>query len=155
MEAEEERKPINILLVEDDDDHAKILTRILSGENIIGHVVRVSDGVEALAYLSECKRKSKLDLPQVILLDLKLPKKDGHEVLAEIKEDALLRMIPVIILTTSGVEQDKVRAYEHHANSYLVKPVDIAAFRRMIEDLSFYWGMWNRFPQRGEGSWKT
>jgi CheY-like chemotaxis protein len=85
-------------------------------------------------------------LPDVILLDLKLPKKDGHEVLAEIKGDDELRLIPVVILTTSDAEVDRLRAYRLSVNSYLVKPLDAEQFDDMIRDLSLYWATWNRGP---------
>lgn len=81
------------------------------------------------------------------MLDLKLPKMDGHEVLAKIKTDEKLLLIPVIVLTTSDAEVDRVRAYRLHANSYLVKPLDAEQFNKMVQDMSLYWGIWNRSPQ--------
>jgi chemotaxis family two-component system response regulator Rcp1 len=80
----------------------------------------------------------------VILLDLRLPRMDGHEVLASIKTDPLLRRIPVVILTTSQAESDRARAYSAHANSYLVKPLDFVRFHDMIQDLKMYWAVWNQ-----------
>jgi CheY-like chemotaxis protein len=82
----------------------------------------------------------------VVLLDLKLPKKDGHEVLAEIKRDERLRVIPVVVLSTSDAETDRMQAYHLHANSYLVKPLSGDYFKKMIQDMSLYWGSWNRSP---------
>jgi CheY-like chemotaxis protein len=79
---------------------------------------------------------------------LKLPKIDGHEVLREIKQDPVLKVIPVVVLTTSGAESDRARAYQEHANSYLVKPLDFSKFREMADDLQLYWGMWNQPPSR-------
>ena len=138
---------LRFLLVEDDDDHAIILTRILERERIVNDVDRSRDGVEALEYLNERLKMGPEYLPDVILLDLKLPKKDGHEVLVEIKENAQLRAIPVVVLTTSDNERDRIKAYEHYVNSYLVKPLDMMSFRKMVEDLSLYWGIWNRTPR--------
>lgn len=141
---------LKFLLVEDDDDHAIILTRILERERIVNDVDRASDGVQALEYLKTRLAMGPEYLPDVILLDLKLPKKDGHEVLVEIKEDPKLRAIPVVVLTTSDNERDRIKAYEHYVNSYLVKPLDMMSFRKMVEDLSLYWGIWNRTPRTGE-----
>lgn len=141
---------LKFLLVEDDDDHATILRRILKRERIVNDVDRVCDGVEAMEYLHLKLSMGRDHLPDVILLDLKLPKKDGHEVLVEIKENPHLRSIPVVVLTTSDNERDRVKAYEHYVNSYLVKPLDMTSFRKMVEDLSLYWGIWNRSPRVGE-----
>lgn len=141
---------LKFLLVEDDDDHAIILTRILERERIVNDVDRARDGVEALDYLNERMKMGPEYLPDVILLDLKLPKKDGHEVLVEIKENLKLRAIPVVVLTTSDNERDRIKAYEHYVNSYLVKPLDMMSFRKMVEDLSLYWGIWNRTPRTNE-----
>lgn len=131
------------LLVEDDDDHAKIVERSLRADKGI-FLVRVSDGVEALKYLRREGQYQTTSRPDIVLLDLKLPKKDGHEVLSEIKEDAALKTIPVIILTTSDAEIDKQKAYENDANSYLVKPLERDSFQKMIQDLGYYWGFWNK-----------
>ncbi|MEN0058280.1 MAG: response regulator, partial [Bdellovibrio sp.] len=127
-------------------DHAMIVSRSLKKEGFIHEIERVRDGVEAMRYLRKQGPYATAVSPDVVLLDLNLPKKDGHEVLAEIKEDPLLRKIPTIILTTSDAESDKLKAYEHYANSYLVKPLDPNALRDMIADLSYYWGIWNKAP---------
>ncbi|MES2803588.1 MAG: response regulator [Bdellovibrionota bacterium] len=129
------------LLVEDDDDHAKILERSFKKGNTNGVLIRVSNGVQAMEYLHQEDQNS---LPDVILLDLKLPLKDGHEVLQEIKEDNFLKFIPVIILTTSDAEADTYKAYNYHANSYLVKPLDRDSFSQMIQDMIRYWSTWNK-----------
>lgn len=132
------------LLIEDDDDHAKIIERSLLAEQTPYILIRLKDGVEAIKYLQKKEEFKFASRPDVILLDLKLPKKDGHEVLKEIKSDPNLKMIPIVILTTSDAESDKVKAYEHFANSYLVKPLERDLFRKMIKDLGFYWGAWNK-----------
>ena len=86
-------------------------------------------------------------MPDVVLLDLKLPKIDGLEVLERIKNDEQLRKIPVVILTTSDAERDRAQAYNSHVNSYVVKPIDFEQFQNMIRDLGFYWAIWNCRPQ--------
>jgi hypothetical protein len=133
----------HFLLVEDDDDHAKIVERSLHSERVSNQLVRVADGIEALRYLHREGPYRDAPVPDVVLLDLKLPKKDGHEVLSEMKADPQLSGIPVVVLTTSDAESDRLKAYSHHTNSYLVKPLDISAFRKMVADLSLYWGIWN------------
>jgi CheY-like chemotaxis protein len=144
---EEESRPIRFLLVEDDDDHAEIVIRYLKKEATELCIDRAVDGVEALEYLRGSGSSAEAPLPDVILLDLKLPKKGGHEVLSEIKSDERLSLIPVIILTTSDAEDDRLRAYRLHANSYLLKPLNGDHFRKMVQDMSVYWGTWNRGPQ--------
>jgi CheY-like chemotaxis protein len=137
-----EQRLIHFLLVEDDDAHAEITIRSLKQNRVANKVDRVVDGAEALAYLRDPDRP----LPDVILLDLNLPKVDGHEVLAAVKEDHLLCAIPIVVLTTSDAEVDRLKAYRHHANSYLVKPIDFNRFRQMVVELSLYWGVWNQPP---------
>jgi CheY-like chemotaxis protein len=139
-----EAKLVHFLLVEDDDSHAEITIRSLKRNRVSNTVDRVSDGVQALEYLRQQGAFQGRPRPDVVLLDLKLPKRDGHEVLAEIKDDLELQAIPVVILTTSDAESDRAKAYHHHANSYLVKPLDFDRFRQMVNDLSLYWGVWNR-----------
>ena len=140
-------RPARFLLIEDDDDHAEIVIRSLKREKTEKSIDRAIDGVAALQYLRGDGPYKGVSPPDVILLDLKLPKRDGHEVLADIKNDEKFSSIPVIILTTSDAEVDRVRAYRLHANSYLVKPLDGGNFVKMIQDMSLYWGAWNRAPQ--------
>ena len=134
---------INFLLVEDDDDHAAIVLRTLERNRVVNNVKRMIDGAEALAYLRREPPYENRPDPDVILLDLKLPKVDGHEVLKAVKSAPELCHIPVVVLTTSSGEADRARAYAYHANSYLVKPVNFQRFRQMVSDLSLYWGVWN------------
>jgi CheY-like chemotaxis protein len=138
-----------ILLVEDNPAHAEIVMRTFQDHHITNHIVHVSDGEAALDYLlqrgqfaeaRDCPR------PRVILLDLRLPKISGLQLLHEIKTDVALTRIPVVILTTSEAERDLALAYENHVNSYLVKPVDFAKFSQLIDDLGIYWLDWNRQP---------
>ena len=135
---------LRFLLVEDDDDHADLLLHHLRSQKVIGTIDRARDGVEALASLKQQEPYAARPRPDAVVLDLNLPRMNGHELLAAVKSDPSLRTIPVIVLTTSDAESDRVRAYAHHANSYLVKPVEFAQFRQLAEDLTFYWGVWNR-----------
>lgn len=139
---------MHFLLVEDDDDHAKIIERNLEQNGVQNTVTRVTDGAEAMKYLRAEPPFTNRARPDIILLDLKLPKVDGHEVLKRIKEDNALSQIPVVIMTTSDAESDRARAYQYHANSYLVKPIDFEKFRQMVKDLSMYWGEWNTPPEK-------
>ncbi len=131
------------LLIEDDLDHAELIRRTLIRQRSETVVEHVSDGAQALAYLRQQGPYKDRPTPDVILLDLKLPKMDGHEVLAEIKQDEQLRRIPVVVLTTSDAASDRARAYQLHANSYLVKPLDFDQFQQMISVMQQYWGLWN------------
>ena len=134
---------LHFLLVEDDDDHAEIVLRTFRQNHIGNTIERVADGVEALAYVRAQEPYTQRRRPDVILLDLNLPRIDGHEVLKSIKSDPDFRCIPVVVLTTSDAETDRAKAYEHYANSYVVKPVDFSRLRQMVNDLSLYWGLWN------------
>ena len=107
----------------------------------------VEDGAAALDYLfrrGKYSDEKQYPMPQLILLDLRLPKIDGIEVLKEIKQDETLRNIPVVVLTTSEAETDIAKAYTHHVNSYVVKPVDFNSFTKLMRDLGLYWLCWNR-----------
>jgi CheY-like chemotaxis protein len=142
-------EPLTILLVEDNDDHAELVKRSFEDHRIANNIYHVVDGEEALDYLF---RKGKFEAPQsspiphLILLDLRLPKVDGLEVLKEIRTSEILKGIPVVILTTSKADTDLIEAYDHHVNSYLVKPVDFEKFNQLIDDLGFYWLAWNQKP---------
>src|SRR5215468_981961 len=134
--------PLTILLVEDNLPHAELVKRSLETHEIANRIYHVSDGEAALAYLF--RQGVYVDpvtspRPYVVLLDLRLPKVSGLDVLREIKANRGLRAIPVVILTTSRAERDVVSAYTQHANSYLIKPVDFAAFRQLMHDLGVYW----------------
>lgn len=142
-------EPLTILLVEDNPDHTELIMRSFQDHRVINRVYHVADGEEALDYLLRRNRyvdPKKSPQPHMILLDLRLPKVDGLEVLKAIKDAEDLRRIPVVILTTSEAERDVALAYDHHANSYLVKPVDFDKFVQLMNDLGFYWLGWNRHP---------
>jgi CheY-like chemotaxis protein len=142
-------EPLIILLVEDNPDHTELMMRGLQTHRVVNQIYHVSDGEAALDYLfrrGAYANPEKCPLPHMILLDLRLPKIDGLEVLKTIKATKRLRRIPVVIVTTSETERDIARAYDDHANSYLVKPVDFGKFTQLMEDLGFYWLGWNRHP---------
>lgn len=149
-------EPVVILLVEDDPAHAEIVRRNMERFRVANQLFHVSDGKLALDFLHHrgvFADPARSPRPGLVLLDLRLPKIDGLEVLREIKEDPLLRSIPVVILTTSTAESDMARAYHCHANSYLVKPVDFPRFISLMESLGYYWLMWNktvRLMEEGE-----
>jgi CheY-like chemotaxis protein len=138
---------VTILLVEDDDAHAELERIALESGDHPARVERVADGDEALDYLRRAGTYADKPRPDLILLDLNMPRVDGHEVLTEIKADDELRTIPVVVLTTSASIFDKSKAYQHHANSYVVKPFDFRSFRRMLNDLRTYWSTWNEVPE--------
>lgn len=143
-------EPLVILLVEDDDAHAEIVRRNLEEFRVANRLVRVADGQAALDYLrgeGEFGEPGTAPRPTLVLLDLRLPKVDGLEVLRAIKITPALSRIPVVVLTTSADETDLARAYDFHANSYLVKPLDFASFVEMTRSLGLYWLVWNMPPE--------
>lgn len=142
-------EPIVVLLAEDDPAHAEIVQRNLESSRIANRLEHVSDGQEALDYLYRRHAYSdpvRSPTPGLILLDLRMPRLDGLEVLRTIKDDPDLRRIPVVILTTSAAETDIARAYDRHANSYVVKPLDFDSFTDLIGTLGYYWIVWNQRP---------
>ena len=144
-----EGEPLVILLVEDNPDHSELIVRSLQDHRVANRIYHVPDGEAALDYLfrrGAYEDPEKSPRPHVILLDLRLPKVDGQEVLQAIKTAEKLRYIPVVIVTTSEAERDVARAYDSHAHSYLVKPVDFDKFTQLMDDLGFYWLGWNRHP---------
>ncbi|MEM7351442.1 MAG: response regulator [Acidobacteriota bacterium] len=141
--------PLTILFVEDNPDHAELVMRSFADHRVANKIHHLTDGETALDYLLRRNAYSapeKSPRPHVVLLDLRLPKIDGLEVLKVIRSSKDLEKIPVVILTTSHAEIDVGKAYEHHANSYLVKPLDFDKFTRLMDDLGFYWLGWNHFP---------
>lgn len=142
-----------ILLVEDNSDDEALTLRALKRNNILENVVVVRDGAEALDYLFAAGRYAERDaaeLPDVLLLDLKLPKVDGLEVLQRIRGNAQTQRVPVVILTSSNEERDIINAYDHGANSYIRKPVDFNQFMEAVRQLGMYWlGM--NVPPPGPG----
>lgn len=142
-------EPILVMLIEDNIDHAELVIRTLEEHRIGNRVQHFLDGQSALDYLfrqGEYAESESTERPHVILLDLRLPRVDGIDVLKAIKADADLKSIPVIVLTTSEAEKDVAKAYYNHANSYLVKPVGFEDFKKLMDDLGFYWLGWNINP---------
>ena len=125
MTLQEAVKPIEILLVEDNADDVDLTRESLKGTQLKYNLHVVEDGVESMAFLRREEKHSAAPRPDLILLDLKLPRKDGHEVLKEIKDDQALKRIPVVIFTTSQDERDVLKAYNHYASCYVVKPMDL------------------------------
>lgn len=142
-------EPILVMLIEDNIDHAELVIRTLEEHRIGNRVQHFLDGQSALDYLfrqGEYAETDSTERPHVILLDLRLPRVDGIDVLKTIKADEDLKSIPVIVLTTSEAEKDVAKAYYNHANSYLVKPVGFEDFKKLMDDLGFYWLGWNVNP---------
>jgi len=142
-------EPILVMLIEDNIDHAELVIRTMEEHRITNKVRHFLDGQSALDYLfrrAEYSESAESPRPHVILLDLRLPRVDGIDVLRSIKEDEGLKSIPVVVLTTSEAEKDVAKAYYNHANSYLVKPVGFEDFKRLMDDLGFYWLGWNINP---------
>lgn len=140
-----------VLLVEDNDDHAELIQRTLAQQWSASRIIHVNDGESALDYLGRRGRWSDpahSPRPHVILLDLRLPRIDGFEVLQQIKQSPELRRIPVVVLTTSAADRDIMRAYECHANSYLVKPLGFDTFAGLMNTVGAYWLSWNTVPPR-------
>jgi len=130
---------VEILMVEDNPGDIR-LTREVFKESKIHNILHVvEDGVEAMAFLRQEGRYAGVPHPDLILLDLKLPRKDGQEVLAEIKRDPHLKRIPVVILTTSQAEQDILKAYDLHANCYIIKPIDLGQFIKVVQLIEDFW----------------
>ncbi len=143
-------EPIVILLVEDDDGHAALVRMNFEESKLANTLIRVCDGEQALDYLyrrNAFSDPAKSPRPGIVLLDLRMPKVDGLTVLKTIKSDANLARIPVVILTTSEVDMDIAKAYDFHANSYLVKPVDFSKFTELMKTMDFYWLAWNQRPR--------
>src|SRR5688500_7335161 len=139
-------QPLTVLLVEDDDIHAHLVQRSLENNSMVGKIFRVSNDCDALSFIQQRGSYPSAPRTDMVLLDLNLPKASGHEVLAAIKQNRYLQIIPVVIMTTSRDEGDRAKAYLHHANSYIVKPADFQEFRQVIRDISHYWGTCNERP---------
>ncbi len=141
-------RPFLILLIEDNDDHAELMMRSLQEHRVINEVIHIKDGMEAMDFLFHrgIHAADILSVPDLILLDLRLPRVDGLTILKAIKEDDTLKKIPVVIMTSSNAEKDVQTAYQYHANSYITKPIEFLDFTRMMEDLGYYWIGWNMNP---------
>lgn len=139
MKAGESGSPIDILLVEDNPGDVRLTIEALKEGKVRNRLSVVPDGAEALAFLRQQGKHAHAPRPDMILLDLNLPKKDGRSVLAEIKEDEHLKRIPVVVLTTSSSEQDILKTYDLHANCYITKPVDLEQFIAVVKGIEEFW----------------
>ena len=139
-------RPVDILLVEDNLGDVRLTQEALKEAKVLNNLWVVTDGVEAMAFLNREAEYVAAARPDVILLDLNLPKKDGREVLEEIKQDPSLRRIPVVILTTSSADQDILKAYDLHANCYITKPVDLEQFIKVVQSIEDFWLTIVQFP---------
>ena len=140
---------VEILLVEDNPDDAGLVIRALKKHNLANHLIHLSDGAQALDFVfckGEFAERQIDDRPKVILLDLKMPKVDGLQVLQAIREDKRTESIPVVIMTSSHEERDIVEGYRLGVNSYIVKPVDFDNFSKAVAELGFYWLLLNKVP---------
>ena len=132
-------RAIEILLVEDNPGDARLTIEALKEAKVRNHLTHLSDGAAALAYLRQTDPYTQAPRPDLILLDLNLPRKDGREVLAEIKADENLRRIPVVVLTTSQAEEDILRAYHLNANCYVTKPMGLDQFMKVVKSIEEFW----------------
>ena len=138
-DAIDEGRLANILLVEDNEDDVLLMKLAFKRARLLINLSHVQDGEECMAFLRKQKRYADAPTPDLILLDLNMPRKDGREVLAEVSADESLRHLPVVILTTSSEEQEILKMYRLRASSYIVKPVDFDQFMRVIRSLHEYW----------------
>jgi len=139
-------RPVEILMVEDNPGDVRLTQEALKDAKVSNHLYAVGDGVAAIDFLRRRGDFPDVPRPDLILLDLNLPRKDGREVLAEIKSDPDLRTIPVVVLTTSEAEEDILRAYKLNANCYVTKPVDLDQFIRVVRSLESFWLTIVRLP---------
>ncbi|MEH2206671.1 MAG: response regulator [Nostoc sp.] len=142
-------QPISIVLVEDNPTDAELTIRALRRGRIGNNIQLLQDGAEALDFLfcrGEYAHRSMTNQPKVILLDLKLPRISGLEVLRQLKSDPRTQMIPVVVLTSSAEDQDMIESYQLGVNSYIVKPVDFEQFNQAVQQLGFYWILFNQLP---------
>jgi len=146
MSTAEFNRPNVILLVEDNPGDVRLTQESLKDSKLLNFISVVNDGVEAMAFLRREGKYVKATRPDLILLDLNLPKKNGLEVLAEVKADEQLRRIPVVVLTTSSAEQDILKTYDLHANCYITKPVDLNQFSAVVKTIEEFWFTIVRLP---------
>lgn len=150
--ANQTAKQIEILLVEDNEGDVGLVEEVFQEAKIMNNLNIAEDGEEAILFLRKEGKFSNVPSPDIILLDLNLPGKDGREVLKEIKEDGELKRIPVVILTTSKAEEDILKSYNLHANSYITKPVDFDQFIKVIKSIENFWLDIVKLPSKDNGS---
>lgn len=139
MSSETRGRPVDILLVEDNPGDVRLTQEALKEGKVLNNLHIARDGVEAMAFLRRQDKYADAVRPDLILLDLNLPKKDGHEVLAEIKTDEGLKRIPVVILTTSEADEDILKTYDYHANCYITKPMDLNQLINVVKSIEDFW----------------
>ncbi len=139
MLEQERTTPVEILLVEDNPGDVRLTQEALKESKVTNNLSVAEDGVEALAFLKREGKYADAPRPDLLLLDLNLPKKDGRELLEEIKADENLRRIPVVVLTTSKAEEDILRMYNQHANCYITKPIDFDQFIEVVKSIEDFW----------------
>ncbi len=132
-------RPVEVLLIEDNPGDIRLTKEAMKEAKIVNNLNVVEDGVEALDYLKKKGKYKDVNQPDLILLDLNLPKKNGREVLAELKQDVNLKQIPVVILTVSKAEEDIIKTYELHANCFITKPVDMDQFTKVVKSIDDFW----------------
>ena len=143
-------RPVEVLLVEDNQADARLMQEAFREAKVLNRLSIVKDGVEAIAFLRREGTYGEAPRPDLMLLDLNLPRKDGREVLAEIKADEDLRRIPVVVLTTSEAQQDVLKAYDLHANCYITKPVDLEKFLEVVASVEHFWLSVVLLPQEAQ-----
>ncbi|RLC93534.1 MAG: hypothetical protein DRI39_02595, partial [Chloroflexi bacterium] len=144
-------KPVEVLLVEDNPGDVRLTKEALKDGKVCNNLHVVEDGVEALAYLRREGKYQDAPRPDLILLDLNLPRKDGRDVLAEVKNDQRLKRIPVVVLTTSKAEEDVLKAYDLHVNCYITKPVDLDQFMNLVRAIEDFWLAMVKLPNAHGG----
>ncbi|MDQ2732388.1 MAG: response regulator [Armatimonadota bacterium] len=152
MNAVTQTRPIEILLVEDSSTDVLLAREALEHAKVHNQLHVVKDGVEAMAFLRKEGVYADVPRPDLVLLDLNMPRKDGREVLAEVKADEHLRSIPVVVLTTSQAQEDVLKAYGLHANCYISKPVDFEQFTNVIRAIDQFWFTVVKLPTAGDNS---
>jgi two-component system, chemotaxis family, response regulator Rcp1 len=143
-------EPIEILLVEDNAGDARLAQEALKENKVHNNIYHVKDGVEAMTFLRREGPYADAPVPDLVLLDLNMPRKDGREVLAEVKDDPALRLIPIVVLTTSAAERDLIESYGLHANAYVVKPLDLERFVEVVQAIENFWFTIVKLPQANE-----
>jgi CheY-like chemotaxis protein len=149
MSQEKVGKPIEILLVEDNAADVRLTREAFDDAKVLNNLNVVGDGVEAMAYMRREGKYANATRPDLVLLDLNMPRKDGREVLAEVKADPDLMRIPVVILTVSKAEEDVLKSYNLHANCYISKPVNLAQFLKVVESIENFWLTIVELPPNG------
>jgi chemotaxis family two-component system response regulator Rcp1 len=139
MKVDERVRPIEILLIEDNEGDVRLTMEALKEGRVLNHMTVAKDGEMAMTMLRRQGKYALAPRPDIILLDLNLPKKDGREVLEEIKKDEFLKVIPVVVLTTSRDERDIMKSYNLHANCYVTKPVDLGQFLEVVKTIEDFW----------------